>query len=310
MNRSELAGLLSQPWAILPMAMQSLLSCCDEAEEATHVDTSPPITYHCSETTTATHPVALDMDDQDMPRQGSVVAVVPIAGVLTRHGMWGRGGMLDTGRSLAALDRNPAVGSIVLSVSSPGGTVHGTPELADIVRGIRDRGDTRITSIADGMMASAATWIGTAASSVVATRSTEVGSIGVLNAYTDFSEHLIGSGIKVDVIRRPDKKARFTGVEPMDDDMRQTLQDGVDAAYADFLDAMAQNRGVSVKDVEKKYGGGEVMRADEAVEVGLIDAILDTDQHIQGELDRLRERKSLTSRRGRRAAIMEAMQKG
>jgi capsid assembly protease len=213
---------------------------------------------------------------------GSLLAVVPISGVITRHGYSGwfssAAGTLEIGRHLKALDRDDAVGSIVLSINSPGGSVWGTPELARIVREIREAGNTRIVAAVDPMMASAATYIGTAAEKVYCIESGDVGSIGVINSYTDYSAWLEKAGIKTEYFRVPEKKARFTGDEPMDDDMRATMQKGVSDWYERFVADMATNRNVSEQVVKDKFGGGEMMSAKDGVENGLIDGIRTIDE--------------------------------
>lgn len=239
-----------------------------------------------------------------MPR-GSLVAVVPLVNVVTRHGYWGAVGTLQMGRMLQQLDADPAVGSVVLSVNSPGGSVYGTTELASIVRGIRQRGNTRIVSVADPLMASAATWIGTAAEKVYAIESGDVGSIGVLNSYADLSEYYAKMGIKIDVLRTPDKKARFSGVEPMSDAMRETMQARIDEAYQSFLSAMADNRGVTVQQVESRFGGGEVMGSREAVAAGLIDGIASLDDVVGQLLEVAKAGKDDYRRRRAEAAARE-----
>lgn len=181
-------------------------------------------------------------------------------------------------RTVASLDANPAVSTILLNVTSPGGTVVGTPEAADAVRAVRDGGHTRIVSLANGMMASAAMWIGAAAEEVYITPSGEAGSIGVLSMYADFSKAYEAEGISIEVMRKPYKKARFTGVEPMTDEMRETMQKGIDSAYEKFKRSMATNRGIRIDQVEGKFGGGEMLEADEAVEAGLVDKIATLDQ--------------------------------
>lgn len=237
-----------------------------------------------------------------MPR-GSLVAVVPLVNVITRHGYWGAAGTLQLGRALMQLDADPAVGSILLSVNSPGGSVYGTTELAAIVRGIRQRGQTRTVAVADPLMASAATWIATAADKVYAIESADVGSIGVLNSYADLSEYYANMGIKIDVLRTPDKKARFSGVEPMTDAMRETMQARIDEAYQSFLVAMAENRGVSVQHVESRFGGGEVMGSSDAVAAGLIDGIASIDDMVGQLLDAAKTGMQQGNRRRAQAAL-------
>lgn len=230
------------------------------------------------------HEIQAAAGDESVVRPGSLTAVVPLMGVITRHGYatWGGrvAGTSQLARHLTMLDADPAIGSIVLNVNSPGGSVYGTEELASVLAGIRDRGQTHTSSVADPLMASAATWIGTAVDEVAAIPSADVGSIGVISMYSDYSAYLEKMGVKVDVIRTPDKKARFTGIEAMTDDMRETITTRNEAAYSRFVAAMARNRRVSEDDVKAKFGGGEVMNASEAVTAGMIDRVATLDQVI------------------------------
>lgn len=232
------------------------------------------------EPTKHTPPAAYGIDavgaKTESPASG-LIAVVPIYGPLSPTGRYGTS-LDDLPRVIRSLDRNPQVSDIVLDIRSPGGAVVGTPEAADAVREVRDAKRTRIVSLANGMMASAATWIGTAAEKVYITPSGEAGSIGVISMYGDFSKMYEKFGIKVDVMRVPARKARFTGVEPLSDEMRADMETSIKSAYNKFLTAMARNRGVAVADVESRFGGGEMMESHEAVEVGLVDGIMTLDQ--------------------------------
>jgi len=220
--------------------------------------------------------------------EGGMVAVVHLSGVTTRHGYstWTSSsvGTLEIGRALQRLDRDKSVAAIVLAIDSPGGTVTGTAELSDVVFGIRESGNTKIVAIADSMMASAACYIGSAASEVYATPSATVGSIGVITSYSDFSRYLEKQGVTQTIVRTPDLKARFSGSEPLSVAMRETMQASVEDAYATFTQAMARNRGVSVAHVTKRFGGGETMTSQQAVEAGLIDGIASSPDEIIGSL--------------------------
>jgi signal peptide peptidase SppA len=214
----------------------------------------------------------------------SLIAVASLSGVITRHGYMGwwssSPGTIDIGRQLMKLDRDDAVGTIILFINSPGGSAAGTPELAQIVYDLRKANRTRIVSVVDTMMASAATYIGTAASEVFAVPSGDVGSIGVINGYADYSEMLTKQGVKIEYCRVPEKKARFSGYEPMTDDMRETLQSRIEEIYKVFITDMARNRGVSEKYVAANFGQGEMMSATDGVDAKLIDGIASIDDVI------------------------------
>lgn len=130
------------------------------------------------------------------------------------------------------------------------------------------------------MMASAALWIGAASSELIVTPSGDVGSIGVISMYADLSKAYESMGVKIDVMRVPSKKARFSGVEPMTEDMRKTVEDRSEASYTAFKRAMADNRGIRIDSVEGKFGGGEMMSAKDALEAGLVDGIATLDETI------------------------------
>lgn len=211
---------------------------------------------------------------------GNMLAVVPLWGVVSPDGSYGGTSLEAFGRTMAMLDANPNVSKILINVTSPGGTVTGTPEAADAVRAVRDGGNTQVVALANGMMASAAMWIGAAAGEVVVTPSGEAGSIGVISMYADESAFLEKMGIKVDIVRTPDKKARFSGLEPMTDEMRSFVEARIGATYEKFKRAMATNRGIRIDQVEAKFGGGEMMRAEDSLAAGLVDRIATLDQTI------------------------------
>jgi signal peptide peptidase SppA len=224
---------------------------------------------------------AREFDVPENPEPGSVIAVVPIAGTITRHGYHGwysyHAGTLDIGRNIQALDRDPAIAAIVLSINSPGGEVYGTPELSKIIYDIREKGNTKVVASVDPLMASAATYIGTAAEEIYAIPSADVGSVGVISAYTDLSDMYENMGVKINVFRVPDKKARFSGVEPMDENMKETMQQSIDETYEQFVADLGRNRGVTEKHVKRHFGQGEVMPSQEGIDAGMIDGLASLD---------------------------------
>jgi signal peptide peptidase SppA len=206
---------------------------------------------------------------------------------MSRHGYAGffssSPGMLETGRTIQRLANDPSIYAIVLAVDSPGGTVTGTFELADTVFQIREAGKTKIVSVADAMMASAAMAVGAAAGEVYAIPSGTVGSIGVLASYSSYSEFMQKQGIAVEIVRSTPLKARFSGIEPLTDAMLATMQKSVNEMHGEFVAAMAKYRGVSPRHVEKRFGRGETLRTLEAIDAGLVDAVGSVDE-VVGQL--------------------------
>jgi len=87
---------------------------------------------------------------------------------------------------------------VVLDVDSPGGYVGGIRELTDKI--YNARGAKPIIAVANHMLASAALWIASAADEVVASPSSEIGSVGVFAGHADYSKAYEEEGIKITLI--------------------------------------------------------------------------------------------------------------
>ena len=254
--------------------------------------------------------LCVDLDGQEMaidvPAAGGnrqFVAVLPLFGTLFQHGdmaMDASGGTSTAQwqREFSRLDANPSVKTIVIEAHTPGGQIWGTQEAADVVRAARDTGRTRIVTVANSQMASAGVWIGTAASEVYVTPGGEVGSIGVVSMHRDISKAEELEGTRTTLIATPAKKVQGHEFAPLDDEALAALQDRNEKTYQRFLQAMSLNRRVSVSRVESDFGGGGMLKADEAVKAGLADGVATFAQVMDREVARLKMagRKSVKNR--------------
>ena len=199
------------------------------------------------------------------------VAVLPIAGAITQKGEYFGTSTerlrAQVGQALA----NPDIGAIVFDVDSPGGSVSGVPELAEFI--YKSRGKKPMVAVVNSLMASAAYWIGSAADEVVIAPSGEAGSIGVFMLHVDASKALEEFGVKVSIIRAGKYKAEGNPFEPLTDDARAHMQDGVNEYYGQFVDAVAAHRGVTGGEVAAGYGQGRALTARKAVQAGLADRV-------------------------------------
>jgi signal peptide peptidase SppA len=164
----------------------------------------------------------------------------------------------------------------VFDVDSPGGTVTGVPELAAEI--FAARGKKPIVAVANGMAASAAIWLATAADQVVCIPSGEVGSIGVYCAHQDVSAAMEKAGVSITFIKAGKFKTEGNPYEPANAEYFAYQQKGVDDTYQDFLAAVAKGRGVSVEKVEADFGQGRMLSAKDALAAGLIDRIATLDE--------------------------------
>lgn len=206
------------------------------------------------------------------------VAVIPVWGLIGHRANELRDISSAVGTSTEVLGAqiemaiaDPAVTAIVLDVNSPGGGVFGVQEVADTIRSAR--GKKPIVAVSNALMASAAYWIGSAATELVVTPSGMAGSIGVFSIHEDHSKELAAAGINVSLIRAGKFKAEDNPFEALTDDAKAAIQQRVDAYYSLFTRDVAKGRGVAIDAVRNGFGQGRVVGAKEAVSFGMADRV-------------------------------------
>lgn len=223
-------------------------------------------------------------------RSGPKLAVIPVHGLLEHRPTLASlffGGTTHATIS-AALEKavaDPAVQRIVLDVDSPGGSAYGLHELATEIRQARER--KPITAIANPLALSAAYFIASSASEVVATPSGEVGSVGVYLPHYDRSGQLGREGVKVTLISAGEGKTDANPFEPLRDEARAELQRTVNRYYGQFVDAVAAGRGVQAATVRNRwkarvYGGAEAVSKGLADRVGTMRSVLEGSGAVRG----------------------------
>ncbi len=263
----KLLDVLTAPWAIQPAKLQEI-----QAIYATHLR-GDKIDIGAVEARLgrplANEPVRYEVIDG--------VAVLPVVGVIAKRAnlfMEISGGVSTEllARDLRDALADASVHSIVLNIDSPGGAVDGTATLANMV--MQARGVKPIITLASGVMASAAYWIGSAAQKAyIAESTTVVGSIGVVATHVDVSGSEEKSGIKTTEIFAGAYKRIASQYAPLTDAGRASMQDQVDYFYSVFVGAVAENRGVSEDKVLKDMADGRVFIGQQAIAAGLVDGV-------------------------------------
>jgi signal peptide peptidase SppA len=254
---------LTQPWAITAEGMELVLAVwsrgdlfAEAKERALQARDGAPLEN--------TRAVTM--------REG--VAVIPVYGPLFRHAsmltaLSGATSYADVRKDLQRAIDDPQVKAILLDVNSPGGEVDGCGELADAIYAVRAA--KPVEAYVGGMGASAAYWLGSAASRITCSESALLGSIGVRSAVVDTSESEKQQGVRtIEIIssQSPGKRDR-----PVDDEVVARAQQVVDDLAAVFIGAVARHRGVTTQAVEERFGQGGVMVGARAVAAGLADDV-------------------------------------
>ena len=215
-----------------------------------------------------------DAKDQRVATTNKGVAVIPIVGSMSHRstGIEAMSGMTSyttLQKQFEAAFNDPKVGSILMDIDSPGGSVAGAFDFRDYL--MSKKGTKPVYALARDAMCSAAYLIGSTADKVYATQTARVGSIGVVAMHTDASGKMEKEGLKPTFISAGKFKTAGNPYEKLEGEKLKYLQDSVDESYDMFINAVADARGIdkkAIRDTEARVYGGK-----KAVEIGLADGI-------------------------------------
>jgi signal peptide peptidase SppA len=240
---------------------------------------------------------------QNGPREGAIqsgaVAIIPMYGLISQRmslmsDMSGGTSLDEIRGTLQSALADPSIKAIVFDIDSPGGSVDGVPEFAAELRQAR-AGSKPIVAQVNTLAASAAYWLAAQMNEIVVTPSGEVGSIGVFAMHEDYSKADEMAGIKTTLVSAGPFKTERNQFEPLSDDARANIQEGVDSFYQMFLSDVAKGRGISVQAVADGYGEGRTFLAKKALAAGMVDRI----DPLEATVNRLQPSGSVS----RRAAV-------
>jgi signal peptide peptidase SppA len=212
-------------------------------------------------------------DRRMYPMEGDGVAVVRLRGPMMKYvsSMNAGASTVFARRQIRQAVEDDQVGAILLEIDSPGGTVSGTMDLAQEVA--KAAAKKPVYAFVEDLTASAAMWVASQATRIYANNPTAlVGSIGTYAVLYDMSQRAEDLGIKVHVIKAGDHKGTGVAGTEITEEQLADAQRIVDALNAEFLNGVAQGRGLSVSEVQK-IADGRVHPAAEAVGIKLVDAI-------------------------------------
>lgn len=200
------------------------------------------------------------------------IALIPITGPILKYGgMCGEPGSIHIAADVQEARASRGIQGAIFKIDSPGGQVDGTATLADIIASFEK---PNFGFIDDGMMASAAMWIGSATQEIYASQPTdEAGSIGVFTTIYDYRDYFAKEGIKVEQIYADQSVDK-------NKDYRDAIDGNFDLIKADlnfiadrFISVVTENRKGKIDTSVDNPFTGKMYKAEMAKKVGLIDGI-------------------------------------
>lgn len=182
---------------------------------------------------------------------------------------------------------NEGVKQIVMVIDSGGGEAYGCFATADKLRKMADTNDVKLIAFVDGYACSAAYALASAAHEIVANPQATVGSVGVVVQLMNNTEALKKAGYSRTFVYAGDNKVPFDADGEFDKKFISDIQASINKTYKRFVNLVANNRGIQEADVVKTQAS--VYDADEAVGIGFVDKLMETDEFFDEYFPSLRQ---------------------
>ncbi|WP_341823921.1 S49 family peptidase [Wolbachia endosymbiont (group A) of Udea olivalis] len=200
--------------------------------------------------------------------------IIPIHGILTKKsetfdGLLGMTSYEKIHEEIESALEDKSIETILLDIDSPGGEVNGVFDLADFI--YESRAKKRIIAIANDDAYSAAYAIASSAEKIFLTRTSGVGSIGVIASHIDQSGFDEKQGIKYTTVFAGSRKNDLNPHEPITSESLENLKSEVNRLYGMLVELIARNRSLSVEAI--KNTEAELYFGEKAIEMGLADGM-------------------------------------
>lgn len=246
--------VLSHSWAIQPEMLETIIAIA--SRDASLADFEQALQKKDADPLAGTRRTDI--------RDG--VAIIPVIGpIFPRANLFtsisGATSIQTLAKDFTVAIESKDVGGIIFYMDTPGGEVTGVNEFQAMVRAARSI--KPITAYVYGLGASAGYWVASAAGQIVISETSIVGSIGVVAGVQPS-----GKAIEIVSSRAPKKR-----MDPESDEGKAEILKRIDALEEVFVNAVADNRGVTADTVVNKFGQGGVLVGKYALEAGMVDKI-------------------------------------
>ncbi|MEY8964305.1 S49 family peptidase [Escherichia coli] len=209
------------------------------------------------------------------------IAVLPVTGTLVHRlgGMRPFSGMTGYDGIVACLQQAMAdsqVRGVLLDIDSPGGQAAGAFDCADMIYRLRQQ--KPVWALCNDTACSAAMLLASACSRRLVTQTSRIGSIGVMMSHVSYAGHLAQAGVDITLIYAGAHKVDGNQFEALPAEVRQDMQQRIDAAHRMFAEKVAMYTGLSVDAVTGTEAA--VFEGHSGIEAGLADELINASDAI------------------------------
>ena len=206
------------------------------------------------------------------------VVILNLHGVIGSHNI----GLKKPSLSIHALKKDidkafetPRLTAVALSINSPGGAPVQAELITKYILKSASKHNVPLYSFVEDVAASGGYWLACCSKEIYASRSSIIGSIGVISSGFGFVDTIKKLGIKRRVITQGKNKSIYDPFLPekeSDKEIIESIQKDIHQEFKDLVEASRKNK---LKASADKLFNGEFWSGSKALDMGLIDGIGD-----------------------------------
>ena len=212
-----------------------------------------------------------------------VVSVLRLQGTISAHKGSKYINLENSRKQIDKAFSSKKLESVLVSVNSPGGSPVQSDLVTSYIQMKSKKQKVPVVVFVEDMAASGGYWLACAGSEIYSSRSSVLGSLGVIYFNLGVQQLIEKLGVERRIITAGDNKALMDPLSPMKDEDVRIIKTMLENTHKHFVDHVKKNRGERLKGSDEELFNGGVWTGEPALELGLIDGIQDMDEYIQNK---------------------------
>ncbi len=175
-------------------------------------------------------------------------------------------------QEIRAAAEDDSIKALLLHINSPGGSSAASEAVYMEILRFKEKTGKPVLATMEDVAASGGYYIALGADEIFANPATVTGSIGVIMQFTNYQELYEKYGLKVETIKSGKYKDIGSPTRDLTKEERELLQTMVNQIYGNFVDAVAEGRGLERERI-LELAQGQIYTGIQAQELGLIDQL-------------------------------------
>ncbi|MFD0863680.1 signal peptide peptidase SppA [Sungkyunkwania multivorans] len=179
-------------------------------------------------------------------------------------------GQVTMTKAIRKIKEDEDIKAVVLRVNSPGGSALASELIWREIELLKEEKPVIVSM--GNVAASGGYYIACNADKIVAEPTTITGSIGVFGTLPNLKGLADKIGMNAEQVGTNERASGYSLFEPLSDDFRSYVKEGIEDIYSTFLKRVADGRGMTVAEVDS-IAQGRVWAGTDAIKNGLVDEL-------------------------------------